>query len=84
MVGTTIGESVVPIFMGWVMLGGAWTLPLFVFLSTVLMLVLYLIVHVYSTSKCHIAVSTSEEDVNPLHNEEQDVEMVTVRLNDET
>jgi hypothetical protein len=85
MVGATLGESIVPVLMGWAMrFGGPYAMVLMTFLSALALLVIYFIVHRISTCKTATedragavewgnrsqhALLQSSDSINPVHDE---------------
>lgn len=91
MLGATFGESIVPILMGWAMeLVGPWAMPLMVFLSALVLVADYLLVHHFSTKgkATSLPVSTDNADwgnrsqhalltqFSPVHKDEEELDAI--------
>eukprot|EP00981_Chlorochromonas_danica_P007875 scaffold1885_cov161-Ochromonas_danica.AAC.18 len=62
MVGSTLGESIVPVLMGWAMaFCGPWAMPLSTFGGALILLAIYLYVHFQSSSQMAEAMAREKE-----------------------
>lgn len=65
MVGSTLGESIVPVLMGWAMaFCGPWAMPLTTFGGALILLAIYLYVHFHSSSQMVEEVTAKEGSVS--------------------